>query len=658
MIPRWAKVRMIVVAGLLAIGLGASLYRAWDLQIVRHGDLRAMAQDQYLKQVEIAPSRGSIVDRNGEPLAVSVDVDSVYADPREIIDFAQTAEKLGTLLGLDRRKLREKLARGRRFVWVKRRVDTADAKKVRAAKLRGVHLVPESRRFYPGRALAASTVGFTNIDSQGIEGLELALDDQLRGQRRLAMGLRDALGRELLVGERVDPASVSGHDVTLTLDRRIQHASDQALAAAVAEHGAKSGFAVFTDPKTGEVLALSTAPSYNPNDPDKTRSNERRNYAVTDLFEPGSTMKVFSIAAALDRGVVKPTDRFHCEWGSYAIGEYVINDHEKAGWLDVGGIVQHSSNIGAAKIARLLGRGPLHEYLQRFGFGRATGIEVRGERRGVLRAPESWSEVGLANIAFGQGVTVTAVQLVAALGAIADGGRLRPIRVVRQIRDGSGQVVRSEAPAPVQVVSSRTARQTTALLELVTQAEGTGALAAIPGYSVAGKTGTAQKVDPVTRTYSSDVFVSSFIGFAPADAPRVVGVVVIDEPRGKEHYGGQVAAPVFRVVVAEALRVLDVAPRPRDLTTSPRPSVRESPSPVVQQRAADGFVALREATPSTGDADVPDFTGLSMAEAIDLAHRLSLRPQPVGSGRAVGQSPGPGPAPSGTTVRLVFSPPG
>ena len=648
---------MLVVAALLALGLGASLYRAWELQVGRHGDLRAMAEDQYLKQVEIAPSRGSIVDRNGEPLAVSVEVDSVYADPREIIDFLRTSEKLGTLLGLDRRKLREKLARGRRFVWVKRRIDSADAKRVREAKLRGIHLVPESRRFYPGRDLAASTIGFTNIDSQGIEGLELSLDELLRGQRRLAAGLRDALGRELLVGGRVDPASVSGHDITLTLDRRIQHAADQALAAAVAEHEARGGFAVFTDPRTGEVLALSTAPSYNPNDPDKTRSSARRNYAVADLFEPGSTMKTFAIAAALDRGVVKPGDRFHCEWGAYSIGEYVINDHEKAGWLDLGGVMQRSSNIGAAKIARLLGREQLHAYLQRFGFGRPTGIELRGERGGVLRPPARWSEVGLANIAFGQGVTVTAVQLAAALGAIADGGRLRPIRVVRQIRDGSGRVVGSEAPAPVQVLSSRAARQVTALMELVTQPEGTGVLAAIPGYAVAGKTGTAQKVDPVTKTYSSDVFVSSFVGFVPAEAPRVLGVVVIDEPRGK-HYGGQVAAPIFRVVASEALRVLDVPPRSRDLGRNAKAFDVRGPTPGAPERTGDGFVALREPTPATGDADVPDFTGLSMGEAIELAHRLSLRPLLVGSGRAVGQSPGPGPAPAGTTVRLVFAPPG
>jgi cell division protein FtsI (penicillin-binding protein 3) len=658
MMPRWARVRMVVVAALLALGLGASAIRAWDLQIRRHDDLRAMAEEQYLKEVEVAPSRGSIVDRNGEPLAVSVDVDSVYANPREIGDFAGTADKLARVLGLEARKLREKLARGRSFVWVKRRIDGQDARRVRQAGLRGVSLVEEARRFYPGRELAASTIGFTDVDSQGIDGLELSLDATLRGRRRLAAGLRDALGRELLVGGSVDAASASGDDVTLTLDRRIQHVADQALAAAVTEHGARSGAAVFTDPRSGEILALSTFPSYNPNEPKQAGVKDRRNYAVADVFEPGSTMKTFSIAAALDRGVVSPTDRFHCEWGAYTIGEYVIHDHDKNGWLDVGGILQRSSNIGAAKIARRLGREALHDALARFGFGRETGIELRGERAGALRPASRWSEVGLANIAFGQGVTVTAVQLAAALGAIADDGRVHPPRLVREVRDGKGRTLPAEQPTAVQAISPATARQMTSLLTLVTESDGTGALAAIPGYTVAGKTGTAQKVDPVTGTYSSDAFVASFVGFVPAEAPRLLGVVVIDEPQGKIHFGGQVAAPVFRAVATETLRLMGIAPRPTAVATGPGPSVGKAAVAADDDRAADGFVALREPAPAGGGSEVPDFTGLSLAEALEVAHRLGLRPVLVGSGRAVGQSPGPGTADPGTTVRIVFAPPG
>jgi len=665
MIPRWARVRMLVIASVLGLALLGSGYRAWDLQVRRHPDFLAMAEEQYLKQVELPPSRGSIVDRNGEPLAVSVEVDSVYADPREIKDFPTTAEKLARLLHLEKRKLREKIAKGRRFVWVKRRVDPTESRRVREAAIPGVHLVKETRRFYPGRELAAATLGHTNIDSEGIEGLELALDEILRGTRRLATGLRDARGRELLVGGAMDTASASGRDVVLTLDRRIQHIADQVLAAAVGEHHAKSGVALFTDPASGEVLALSSFPVYNPNDPQKSRPHERRNHAINDLFEPGSTMKAFSIAAALERGIVRESDRFHCEFGAYAVGEYVIHDHDRNGWLDVVGIMQHSSNIGVAKIARRLGREALHEALGRFGFGRRTGIEAPGERAGVLRPLARWSEVGLANIAFGQGISVSAVQLAAALGAIADHGRLHSLRLVRQIRDGQGNLVFHERPEPVQAISPGTARRVVALLTAATEPEGTGALAAMPGYAVAGKTGTAQKVDPVTGTYSSDAFVSSFIGFVPAEAPRLLGVVVIDEPGGKLHYGGQVAAPVFRAIVSEALRVMGVAPRSGATVGAvgvvPPPRVAATRPADADGARGDGFVALREAEPrvaASGESDVPDFTGLSLAEALEVAYRLGLRPVLVGSGRAVGQSPGPGPAPAGAAVRIVFAPPG
>jgi cell division protein FtsI (penicillin-binding protein 3) len=656
----WIRARMMIVA-LLVLGLLAGVvHRAYRLQVTEGARLREMAEQQYLKEMDLPPRRGTIYDRHGTPLAVSVDVDSVYANPRVVGErAAEAARGLSEVLGLDTWSLQRQLSSRRYFTWIKRRISPAEAKRVRELGIRGVYLTPESRRFYPNHGLGGSVVGFAGLDARGLEGVELAYDEWLRGSSVRVAGLRDALGR-YVHSEGAQPVTSATHDLQLTLDKLIQFETEQAIGDAYREVHPKSGWvaAVVMEPRTGDILAMASVPSFDPNHYAEAKPWQWRNRAVTDAFEPGSTMKVFTVAAALEQGLVQPGDVFDCEKGRWRIGHYTIHDSHPNDELDVVGTLKKSSNICAAKIGFRVGKSGLHRALRRFGFGRQTGVELPGERAGVLRSPKRWSDVALANISFGQGLTTTALHLARGMSAIANGGVLMRPRLVSGIRNDRGEVVKSFPPEGTRLLPHGVADRLLSMLTAVTERGGTGVDAALERFTVAGKTGTAQKVDPVTGTYATDRWVSSFMGAVPATKPRLVIVAVVNEPSGDKHYGGEVAGPVFKRIAEKALPYLGVkADRPAD---RPERQRRSEDVPI----ASEGYVDEEHAPPLPGESGeggevlVPDFTGMSIGEVLNAVRHADLRLELEGSGRAVAQSPGPGPAARQTVCRVSFRPPG
>ena len=576
---RWIRVRMGVLCGVMGVSLGVIVASAYRVQVEDGAAWRELAEKQRQRRLHVEPKRGSIYDRSGQPLGVSVEVPSVVADVVELLhgvdDGAQTvvlkdaAVRLGAALSMDSNQVYEKLATRRRFIWLKRRAsgdeaaairDLADPKK-QAKPIRGVTIEGEGHRYYPGRELLGPVLGFVAPDGQGKDGLELALDEELRGRVEEVRGLRDRGGHLLFEGGQVNEQALAGHDVTLTIDSAIQHLVQQELDAAMRTYEPKGGAAVVMDPSTGELLAIASTPGYNPNDYSESDPDARRDRAVTDRFEPGSVMKVFTMTAALTQGVIKPTETIYCEHGTYQVGNVVIHDTHINDYLTPTQILAKSSNIGALKIGLRLGEPGLYAALRRFGFGETTGLPLPGEASGVLRPKgRPWFDVETANASFGQGLSVTTVQLAAAMSAIANGGKLlEPILVKRVttsggdvVREGTMHVRREAAPAHVTKLMAE-------MLTAVTEEGGTGVEAAVPGFRVAGKTATAQKVDPATGKYSPDHFTASFVGFVPAEKPRLVIAVVLDEPM-IGHYGGDLAGPIFRRVAEATLRYLGATP--------------------------------------------------------------------------------------------------
>jgi cell division protein FtsI (penicillin-binding protein 3) len=643
-------------SGLLLVGLFVLvLFKAYRLHAVQGPRLREMAEQQYLKEIKLPPRRGTILDRNGTPLAVSVDVDSVYANPRMIgSDAPRVARDLAGPLELEAWALQRRLSSRRYFTWVKRRITPRQAAAVKALDIRGVYLTKESRRFYPNHELAGTVIGFAGLDAKGLEGVELSFDGWLKGTPARMAGLRDALGRPVL-SEGVKQTPSSGRDVQLTLDKFIQYETEQALRELYPTVRPKTGWvaAVVVEPRTGDIFAMASIPSFDPNRYREAKPSQWRNRCITDSFEPGSTLKVFSFAAALELGVVKPSEVINCEKGRWRVGRHTIHDSHAYDKLDIAGCLKKSSNICAAKIAFRLGKPALVSYMRRYGFARRTELKLRGERRGVLRPPERISDVGLANIAFGQGMTATVIQLAQGFTAVANGGVMMQPRVVRKILDENGGTVKVLPPEGKRVMAPWVARTMLRMLRGVTEEGGTGVDAAMERFIVAGKTGTAQMVDPVTGTYSTDRWFSSFIGAVPASRPRLVIVVAVNEPDGEKHYGGEVAGPVFRRIAEKSLAYLGVKPD--------RQGPRAKPSP--GKPASEGYVSVDPAPPLPGHGGprgrilVPDFTGMSITEVVTQARRVGLEVELLGSGRAVAQSPGPGPTTEDTVCRVSFRPP-
>ncbi|MFN7130764.1 MAG: peptidoglycan D,D-transpeptidase FtsI family protein, partial [Myxococcales bacterium] len=554
---RWIRVRVLLLGFAFAPIFAALAWRAADLQINERKKLESLARDQYLRQVTLPGRRGAINDRRGGPLAATVDVDSIYIDPTELPNPHQAAQQLAKTLKLDAHKLESSFGGGRQFAWIKRRVTPQEVEAVKALKLPGIAFAREPRRFYPQRELAAHVLGFAGMDGDGLEGVEKAFDKQLKGRPQPLAGLRDARGRALFLDGVVPAQELEGSSVTLTIDRAIQYQAEKALATAVQKAQAATGMAVVLDPATGEILALANVPTFNPNDPSRSPRHAMRNRAVTDQFEPGSTFKIFTISAALEEKVVKPTDTVYAEGGHYKVGRHTIHDHGRYEHIDIGKVMQVSSNIGTTKIAEKLGREKLAAYHRAFGFGERPGTGLQGEARGALPFPRGAIE--LATQSYGQGLAVSALQLTAAVGAVANGGVLMRPFLVSKVVDPSGAVVFERGPEQVrQVISQRTSVEVLKMMQRVVQKEGTAPLARMDDYLVAGKTGTAQKPDP-SGGYSPDKRTASFVGVVPADRPRLVILVVIDEPK-TDVYGGVLAAPAFKEIAQFALAHLGVTP--------------------------------------------------------------------------------------------------
>lgn len=650
------RIRIRLIGVIFTIGFVLVATRAFDLQVLQGKQWHERADRQHQKTIPLTPQRGTIFDSNGEELAVSVDVDSIYVEPRKLEDRAAATKQLAKALGLPRETVKAKLKGNSNFVWLRRQVSPDQSEKIRSLNLKGVGMIKEPRRFYPNSNIAAHLLGFTGLDPKGLEGLELKYDKEILGRGGYLVMERDALGRGLGTGLPQVQGATRGHDLYLTLDKNLQYIAERELADGLRKTKAKAGTVVMMEPATGKVLAMASYPEYNPNSFFRHKPSQWRNRAVCDSYEPGSTFKVFLMAAALNEAVVSTSQKIDCENGKFRVGGKNIHDHKKYQKLTPAEIIKYSSNIGSAKIGKLLERKAFYGYLQDFGFGQQTGIDLPGEAVGLLRPPSKWFEVDLANISFGQGVSVTPIQLATAVSAIANGGYLMEPYVVDRVVDSQGQVSQQNKPRVVRKVIARDVAQTvTRMMEMTTEEGGTATNARVPGFRVAGKTGTAQKVDAVTGTYSVDKRVASFVGFLPAEDPRLVMLVSIDEPK-KVVYGGLTAAPVFSRIAAQAMQYLKVQPNETISAGETLPSLDEIfveatvPARRLSQAVAGSVVS--------NGPQMPDFEGLSYRQVLELMEEQQLNVSFRGRGRVVEQSPNPGEAiPYGAPVWVRMSPP-
>jgi cell division protein FtsI (penicillin-binding protein 3) len=671
--------RMGVLCGLMGIALGGIVSSAWRVQVEDGLVWSDMAVKQRQRRLHIEPKRGTIFDRNGAPLAVSIEVPSVSADVAEMLQgsdsrpeqdarLREAARRLAAVLGMDAADIVARLEPRHRFVWIKRRVTSQEADAIRdlgdpkkqVVPIRGLSIEGEGHRYYPGRELAGPLLGFVSPDGQGKDGVELSLDEDLRGKVEEVRGLRDRSGRLIFDGVNNERA-LQGNDVVLSVDEGIQHVAERELDAAMRTYETRGGSLTVVDPLTGEVLALASVPGYNPNDYTESDVDSRRDRVVADRFEPGSVMKPFMIAGALTAGTLKPTDAIDCEHGVFQIAGITIHDTHINDVLTPTQILARSSNIGALKIGLQLGESALYADYRRFGFGEPTGIPVPGESEGVLRPKaRPWYDAETASASFGQGITVTTLQLAMAMSAIANGGKLLEPILVRQVTEGNGAVARSSSTrVRREVVPVGVARTVAEMLTAVTEEGGTAVEASIAGYRVAGKTSTAQKVDPATGKYSADKYTAVFVGFVPVEHPRLVVAVVLDEPMiGR--YGGDLAGPVFRRVAEASLRYLGVTPATGILKggTAARGADPADPAPAAMKPVPSSALPVAPSEPMPpGSVRVPDTTGLPAHEVIVAISRAGLVPRVEGSGRAVRQTPAAGaPAARGTAVRVVLEP--
>ncbi len=667
---KWVRVRMALVVALLVCGLATVVGRVYYLQTVKAKNLNEMADSQTERSIEMKAKRGSIVDRRGVEMAVSVQVPSIFARPRHIKNPRLVARQLMPHLNVPFKTLVDKLESKHGFVWLQRQAKPDSAHAIRKLHIDGIGITTENKRYYPLRERAGQLLGFVGIDGKGLEGLERTLDKKLAGGTFELDGMRDAHGRTLLTRDVPQFRKFEGDSVELTLDTRIQRVAEQAIAEQVKKYEAKCGYAVVMDVHTGEILALANTPAFDPNHFGDYTSKDWRLRTITDTFEPGSTFKPFVLATALQKGTITLNSKFDTEGGRIKIGRYHIRDSHAHGILTAAQIVQVSSNIGAYKIAQTVGRNGFYDGIRKFGFGSRTGLGLRGEQPGLVWPPDRWAEVTFANMAFGQGLTVTPLQLATAISAIANGGMLMKPRIIKQVRDKDGNVVEQTHPTLVRrVVSPKVARETAYAMSMVTLDEGTGTNAAMKHYTVAGKTGTAQKVNPKTRRYDRHLWLGSFVGFAPAEKPDVVVLVMIDEPQ-KSHYGGVVAAPAVKRILKKALSVRGVMPLPEaerfhfDEEGDEKKAVAKVDKADLAPKLPDNVVTLPTVHVDTDDAHadaddgtMPDFSGLTLRQALAHASKLGVLPDVDGWGRVVSQTPAPGqPLGDDRHVTLVLSP--
>jgi cell division protein FtsI/penicillin-binding protein 2 len=680
--------RVLVVAAGLFLGLSLLWLRVGWLQVVRHAHYRARAERNHDQRVLIHPTRGQLLDRHGRPLARDLPSYSISAAPREMKNARATARELAKVLDLDPRKLERRFAARPRFLWVARRVTPEIGQRIAAWKRRGVYLALETRREYVLGEVAAEIIGRTNVDHVGVEGLELKLDPSLRGRPGWTTLFRDGRGRSHDMDSRLRRRPEDGHNVVLTLDAELQSIVETHLARAVDTLKAVRGFALFVDPRTGEVLASVNVPHLPP--------GRTRNWVATDQFEPGSTFKIVVAGAALEEGLVRPEQVFEAaaDGAAMVAANTVFHDVHKQACYTFRDAVRWSSNIVMGRLGLKVGNERLYRYVTQFGFGSLTGLGFPGEAAGKLRSPERWSSRSCPTIAIGHEISVTAVQLAMAYAAVANGGLLMQPMLVREIRDPDGEAVRRFSPtAAHRVLSDGTTRLLRDMLTAVVDS-GTARAAGVEGLRVAGKTGTAQKYDAAVRTYGQGMYLSSFAGFVPADDPCLLGVVVIDEPRGRQYYGGEVAAPVFGRIIEDVRRlphgplgsgIARVAERPPapapvvvpDLSLLLRGGAESrlaelglrvhfggSGPRVVAQEPAAGQAVERGSSvtawlsaPGDSAARLPDLVGLPVREAVRRLTRLGVRVRIEGIGVVTRQSPAPNSVlPLGGECRLWCEP--
>jgi cell division protein FtsI (penicillin-binding protein 3) len=698
--------RLYLLSAVLILWCTAICMRLVYLQIFRYGDFEQRAQRQQQRTTDVAAKRGIIYDRAGRELAMSVAVDSAFAVPTEIPDLAQTTSLISRITRADSRELLAKCKAARTFCWVARKADAETASRIKALNLRGIYFQKESKRFYPKRELAAQVIGYVGIDDEGLSGIEREYDEQLRGKPGRMLISVDARHKYFGSVEKLpDP----GKNLALTLDEKIQYIAERELETAMSETHAESGTIVVQNPHTGEVLALANRPTFNPNLSREITPPRLKDHAVSDVYEPGSTFKVVTIAAALDQGLTRPNELFDCQMGSIVINGRRIHDWKPYGVLSVSDILAKSSGVGAIKIGLRLGEERFYKYIRAFGFGEQTGIELPGETRGLAKPLSRWSKVSIGAISMGQEIGVSPLQLAAMASTIANDGVWVPAHMVAATLPPQ-QAPHGTAFRPSQqrrVLSPLTAAQMKEMMQgVLLRPGGTGKKAILEGYSSAGKTGTAQKVDPATRTYSRTKYIASFAGFAPVNNPEITVVAILDSPAGKHHHGGDVAAPVFQRVaqqvleylhtphdveipanrqlllarrevkeqdleegspdrIGDSLELADSRPAPSLPASDPpkltapnsgvvQASVRKRETPTAPAEAPAQNVevpAPQPALPSSGtvvlDVEqggvvVPSFMGKSVRSAIELAQDTGLDLDVLGSGIAREQLPAPG----------------
>ena len=587
---RRPRTRIFSLAFLIVLGLGAVVGRLVQLQIVQYGEYLARAHRQQQHIVEVSPARGVVYDRNLHELAMSIPEDSCFAVPAEISDAPMVSRLLSGILKMEPEEIETRLTASKSFVWIARKLPAEKVQRIQALNLRGIYFQKESQRFYPKGELAAHALGYVDIDGRGLGGVEYQYDDRLRGKPVQMLVMADARRRWY---ERHGPDASQAANLVLTLDVNIQYIAEKALDAAIAKTHAKAGAILVQDPNTGELLAVANWPSFDPNAAGAAAPEARMDRAVSALYEPGSTFKIVTVAAALNEGITNPDEVVDCQMGSILIANHLIHDHKPFGLLTVTKVVAESSDVGAIKLGLRLGPKKFYDYIRAFGFGSLTGVELPGESRGLLRRVENWSAISIGGVSMGQEVGVTPVQLVSAVSAIANGGVVNRPKIVREVRPCAAG--RADCPVPTapheagaasesqggqppasasaddsahRAVRPETAAMLRKMLEEVVLS-GTGKLARLDGYTVAGKTGTAQKIDPATGRYSTRDYIASFVGFAPVNSPAVTVLVVLDSPI-EGHHGGDVAAPVFRDVAQQTLSYLRVPP---DIPVAPRVEV-------------------------------------------------------------------------------------
>jgi cell division protein FtsI/penicillin-binding protein 2 len=552
--------RALIVVGMLSALFTALGLRLVQLHVFRHEELAALASANRQQVVHRVGRRGAILDANGNLLANSQSVRIVIADPAVTGPNAVAiAQKLAPLLGMEVPVLAARLGGAGRYVRLKQKVDEETVQQIRALRLMGIGFEDQFLRTYPNGTLASHVLGFVNAEHKGVQGVEASMETYLAGAAGYEVIERDRKGREIRVFRTENLGPRDGHTVVLTIDQVVQHIAETELEKAMAEHRPQAGLIVVSRPKTGEILAMSCRPTFDPNRPGEASADARRNRVISDVAEPGSTFKIVVVAGALNDGVVSLEDRFDCENGAFLYAGRLLHDAHPHGVLSVDEILHYSSNIGAAKIALAMGAPRLYEYIRRFGFGRKTGIALPGEVSGIVHPPSRWSKLSITRIPMGHEIAVTPIQMLMAMNAIANGGYLMKPLIVKRLLDPQGAVVMEYRPQPLaQCISARAALLTSSSLRKVVQSGGTGARAALEQYDVAGKTGTAQKIENgqyVRRYYSS------FIGYLPASEPEISILVVLDDPSGGAYYGGSVAAPVFRAVAEKVVRYLGILPQ-------------------------------------------------------------------------------------------------